>query len=333
MDNPPAPLVSVVIPTSGRPQYLPRAIQSALEYHSDSIEVIIVPNGPDTTWRKVLGPWDADQRVHVSPLEKAGVSAARNHGMALARGKYLRFLDDDDYLLPAARTQLSLIEHTGADVCSGLLSNVDEDGIDSGVNSAPKDEDFVCAVTGLSGFHLPHGNLWRRSTVEGCLWDVSIREREDYAWILDLVAAREWHWVKIDEPVGVWFQHRGPRGSSMRRPTDRKEGVVSHLFGLHRQLAATGRLTADRCSAIANALWHYAHTGFPSHPVYWSRVAWRALAIDPASRPPERFYTDGPFRSLNPVLGEWTLLPVRCVMRIVRDVPLLWRGRDYRRKV
>lgn len=327
------PLVSIVIPTHRRPQYLPRAVQSALECQSGSIEVIIVPNGPDTAWREVLGPWNADQRVHVSPLEDAGVSAARNHGMALARGEYLRFLDDDDYLLPVAEAQLAMIERTGADVCSGLVSNVDEDGIDSGVNSVPTDEDFVCAVVELSGFRLPHGNLWRRSAVQGCLWDVSIREGEDYAWTLDLAAAREWHWAKIDEPVGVWFQHRGPRGSSVRRPTGRKEGVVSHLFRLHRQLAATGRLTSDRCSAIATALWHYAHTGFPSHPVYWSQVARQALAIDPASRPPERFYTDGPFRSLNPMLGEWALLPVRCVMRIVRDVPQLWHGRDYRRKL
>jgi hypothetical protein len=253
--------------------------------------------------------------------------------MSLARGKYLRFLDDDDYLLPAAITQLEMIEQTGADVCSGLVANVDEDGIDSGVNCVPAADDFVCAVTELSGFRLPHGNLWRRSAVQDSLWDITIHEGEDYVWTLDLAAAREWLWIRIPEPVGVWFQHRGPRGSSVGRSTNRRERILSHLFGLHEQLSTKHRLTTSRRLAIANALWHYVHEGFPSHPIYWSRVARRALAMDPASRPSERFYTEGPFRALQPLLGEWILLPVRYLTRTVRDVPKLWRGQDYRRKL
>lgn len=327
------PQVSIVIPTHGRPQYLPRAVQSALACQADSVEVLVVPNGPDTGWRDALRPWHADRRVRVAPLETKGVSAARNHGMSLACGTYLRFLDDDDYLLPAARAQLALIEHTQADVCSGLLSNIDEDGVDGGVNSAPASNDFVSAVAAITGFRLPHGNLWRRSAISDCGWDPAIHEGEDYAWTLDLAAAREWQWVRIDSPVGIWFQHRGPRGSSVRRPTNRKEGVISHLVGLHQRLSISQRLTIERSSAIADALWYFAHIGFPSHPVYWSHIAQQALAIDPTSRPPERFFTDGPFRDLNPVLGEWALLPARRVTRVVHDAPQWWRNPDYRRKL
>lgn len=327
------PLVSIVIPTLGRPAYLSRAIQSVLECQLGSIEVIVIPNGPDMGWCETLKPLVSDERFHISPLEIANVSAARNQGMALARGEYLRFLDDDDYLLTAAGAQLEMMEHTGADVCSGPLLNVDEDGVKFGVNSVPTHDDFVCAAVGLSGFRLPHGNLWRRRTVQTCLWDASIREGEDYSWMLDLAAAREWHWTKVHQPVGVWFHHRGPRGSSMRTPTDRREGVMSHLFGLHRQLAATERLTTDRRKAIANAMWQYAHAGFPSHPLYWSRVARWASAIDPTSHPPDALYTTAPFRKMSPILGEWALLPSRTVRRLAREMSFLWRDRDYRRQL
>lgn len=325
--------VSTVIPTYRRPQYLPRAVESALTCQRDSVEVIVVPNGPDDSWHDSMAPWAHDPRVRVSPIPEANVSAARNHGMSLAEGKYLRFLDDDDYLLPAARMQIDILEQTSADVCSGLCRNIDAEGNDCGINTIPQTDDFVCGAASLSGLSLPFGNLWLGVAVRKYPWDPTIREREDYAWLLDLAAVREWSWRRCQDSVGVWFQHNGPRGSSTRRMTDRKEHVLSHLFNLHQTLAETDRLSTPRQHAIAKALWHYVHIGFPSHPIHWSKVGRQALAIDPSSRPADPFYQTGPFRSISPLLGEWLLLTVRRSTRIMHDAPALWAGRDYRRHV
>jgi glycosyltransferase involved in cell wall biosynthesis len=95
------PLVSVIIPTIGRPQYLPRAINSALTgIESKDVEVIVVPNGPDNSWQETLQPYHNNQSVRVIRIMEANANIARNAGLDEARGEFVRFLDDDDYLIP-----------------------------------------------------------------------------------------------------------------------------------------------------------------------------------------------------------------------------------------
>jgi hypothetical protein len=325
------PLVSIVIPTCGRPRYLPRAVESALAYQGESAEVIVVPNGPDESWKQSLAPWVNDQRLRVSPITTAHGNVARNHGMMLARGAYLRFLDDDDYLLPAAYEQLSLLEQSGADLCSGMILNIDEDGTQLGLISFPTTRDFVCAAVSLSGFTLPTGNLFRRTSIAAFRWDESVHRLQDGAWMIDLAAGREWSWIHCTEPVGTWFQHRAPRTSKAGRLTERQESITNRLIGLVKKLEDQGRLTAGRRAAIAEWLWQCIHWGFPSHPFYWSRISKFAKTVDPMIRPPDPFYQTGIFRYLDPIAGEWALLPVRTITRIIRDAPILWRGPNYRR--
>src|SRR5690348_7668220 len=100
------PLVSVIVPTRRRPKFLPIAVRSALEGMGNEVEVIVVPNGDDDSWKQSMAAFNADGRVRIRSIAEADANLARNHGMSMARGKYLRFLDDDDYLLPAAAGQL-----------------------------------------------------------------------------------------------------------------------------------------------------------------------------------------------------------------------------------
>lgn len=330
-------LVSVIIPTYARPDYLPRSIESALKHAGDSIEIIIVPNGNDLSWIETLKSWREDKRIIISPLPEANVSAARNHGLSLARGKYIRFLDDDDYLLPSAKNQLAILEECHADICSGLVMNIDENGKIHGVNTVPTMTDFISAAISVSGLRLPVGNIWRHDAIRGCLWDTTMRESEDYAWQLDLSAKQEWRWAKLDETVGVWFQHSGERGSSILRPTGKKERVIAHLLDLHQHLNATARLTANRRIEITRALWVLIHEGFPNQPIYWSSVARKTMAILPSSYPDTPAYMRGWLGSLlsfiHPLILEWALLPIRKLVRSVSEAQYLWRKRDYRRHI
>jgi glycosyltransferase involved in cell wall biosynthesis len=91
------PDVTIVIPTRDRPHLLPRAIKSALMQTFGRIEVLIV----DDASTSPVETDTADPRVRVIRIEqRAGVSAARNEGLRLARGSWVVFLDDDDELLP-----------------------------------------------------------------------------------------------------------------------------------------------------------------------------------------------------------------------------------------
>lgn len=89
-------LVSVVIPTYRRPQWVVCAVESALGQSYAPLEVIVIVDGPDPETICVL-QGITDERMRLIVLdENAGGSEARNMGVREARGEWVAFLDDDD---------------------------------------------------------------------------------------------------------------------------------------------------------------------------------------------------------------------------------------------
>lgn len=110
------PLFSVVIPTHNRPDQLVEAVESVLTQTVQDFEIIIVDDGSVVP----VGNFD-DPRVQVVRRDQSGGPAmARNEGVALARGRYLAFLDDDDWYR-ADRLQVALdgLERAPIALCWG----------------------------------------------------------------------------------------------------------------------------------------------------------------------------------------------------------------------
>lgn len=96
-----SPIVfSYIIPTIGRPS-LDTAVQSVLSqnFSPGQVEIIVVN---DSGQPLPAADWHASQRVKIVNTNKCERSFARNCGAAVARGMYLAFLDDDDWILPGA---------------------------------------------------------------------------------------------------------------------------------------------------------------------------------------------------------------------------------------
>ncbi|WP_142124358.1 glycosyltransferase [Pseudoxanthomonas sp. 3HH-4] len=91
--------VSVIIPTYNRRDLLPRAIDSVLAQTRRVDEIIVVDDGSTDGTADMLQARYGERVKHVWQ-SNAGVSAARNHGLRLARGRYLALLDSDDEWLP-----------------------------------------------------------------------------------------------------------------------------------------------------------------------------------------------------------------------------------------
>jgi glycosyltransferase involved in cell wall biosynthesis len=93
-------MISVVIPTFNRGEFLREAVLSVMAQKSvpQDFEIIVVDDGSTEDIAGVLAGLDAE--VRLIRLEHSGVSAARNCGITKSRGEWIAFLDSDDLWLP-----------------------------------------------------------------------------------------------------------------------------------------------------------------------------------------------------------------------------------------
>lgn len=92
----PAPTVSVVIPTYNRGKQIIETLDSVFAQTFKSIEVIVVNDGSTDDSATVLRPYAESGQIQYIEQVNAGPAAARNHGLAEAKGEFVAFLDDDD---------------------------------------------------------------------------------------------------------------------------------------------------------------------------------------------------------------------------------------------
>lgn len=309
-----APLLSIVVPTHGRPQYLAAALDSALAAHGADTEVIVVPNGPDASWREVTAAWAGDARVRVEPIATAHGCAARNHGLALARGEFVRFLDDDDLLYAeGAREQLALIRSSAADVASAPIELLREDGSAYARAEQPATADFIAAV--MSGRRVVQvtAHVFRREWARVALWNESLPYAQDVDWVFALCRQRDPRWVKSAAPAGGWRRHTGRRttiGASLHRA---KQTAAEGILRLAGALEASGRLGDERRAAAASGLWDGVHSALFLAPRYWRGIAAHAERLAPGSRPDTAFFRH-PLTArlgLTPLQWEQLLAPKR----------------------
>ena len=93
----PDPLVSVVIPTFNRGQFLADAIESVFSQGIEPLELIVIDGNSTDDTMDVLQRWNGSIRLHREP--NRGIGYARNLGVEMSRGQFLAFLDSDDYWL------------------------------------------------------------------------------------------------------------------------------------------------------------------------------------------------------------------------------------------
>ena len=112
------PLISVVIPAYNCAGVIGRAIDSALA-QKVALEILVLDDGSSDGLEAVMADYEGNEAVRFAKNEKnLGAAATRNRGVTLARGKYVAFLDADDYWTEDKLSrQLALMEQTGCVLC------------------------------------------------------------------------------------------------------------------------------------------------------------------------------------------------------------------------
>jgi glycosyltransferase involved in cell wall biosynthesis len=104
-----APLFSVVIPTYNRLIKLRRAVGSVEAQSMSDYELIIVDDGSSDGTSTFLDSIRSERKTALRNAKNSGVSATRNNGVAVAKGEFVVFLDDDDALRPNALAALAAL--------------------------------------------------------------------------------------------------------------------------------------------------------------------------------------------------------------------------------
>lgn len=116
-------LISVVVPIYGVEEFLDNCVQSIFRQSYSNLEIILVDDGsPDRCGVMCDDYAKKDVRIKVIHKPNGGLSDARNAGIDIATGKYITFIDSDDYFSPDAIEYLyKLVKDHDADVSIGAL--------------------------------------------------------------------------------------------------------------------------------------------------------------------------------------------------------------------
>lgn len=120
------PKVSIIVPVYNVENYLENCIESILNQTLQDIELILVNDGSTDGCRKICDEYaKKDNRITVIHKDYGGVSSARNAGLDISKGKYIGFVDSDDYVdLEMYDKLYKLCESNNSDIAVCKLGRV-----------------------------------------------------------------------------------------------------------------------------------------------------------------------------------------------------------------
>ena len=125
------PKISVIVPVYNTERFLQRCIDSVLAQTYQDFELLLIDDGSKDSSGVICETYAAkDARIRVIHKENTGVSDTRNLGLDVARGKYLFFLDADDFWLQSDSMSMFVqkAEEHNLDIVRGEYSAMHEDG-------------------------------------------------------------------------------------------------------------------------------------------------------------------------------------------------------------
>lgn len=188
-------MISIIIPLYNAARFIAETLQSVQAQTYTDWECIVVDDGSmDNGAEIVLRMAKVDTRIRYIYQSNAGPSAARNHGLRLAKGDYIQFLDADDWFLPQRfERMLSAYMQTSEKVIlySGLCLGAEDDihhHMPYSARTNVGDIDFKRMYGGFGRefSFIPGAILFPAAYLKNVQWNEAMRASEDWDYYLQL---------------------------------------------------------------------------------------------------------------------------------------------------
>jgi glycosyltransferase involved in cell wall biosynthesis len=246
--------VSIIIPAYNRLWCLPRAVQSCRNTTCNTQIIVVDDGSTDGTWEWLQTQTD----VTAIRQGNKGQTYAINKGFDVAGGKYIRFLDSDDFLTEGIiDKQYNAAIETGAQLICSRVDFFDDKTGTITINPKITDwKDFLEIQLGNKyGSHFL-GMLFDRELIEKVPRRPDYAYREDRMFLLE-VGLLEPKMAIVEGCGGYWVQHAGQMQgnySGLKLQVTNWQHLNIYKYIL-RELEQTGRLTRSRKEAACEILW------------------------------------------------------------------------------
>lgn len=117
------PILSIIVPVYNVENFIKECIDSLIAQTIKSVEIIVVNDGSKDSSMDIVKEYN-NEKIKIVNKENGGLSSARNAGIKVAQGKYMAFVDSDDFISnnTAYEDMVSYLEKSNSDIIVGMGS-------------------------------------------------------------------------------------------------------------------------------------------------------------------------------------------------------------------
>lgn len=188
-------MITIIIPLYNSARFIEETLQAVQSQTYTDWECVVVDDGSTDNGAEIVQRMaQADTRIHYVYQSNAGPSAARNHGLRLAKGDYIQFLDADDWFPPQrfenmlaaySRTEENVILYSG--LCLGAEDNIHHHmPYSARTNVEDIDLKRMYGGFGREFSFIPGAILFPAAYLKHVQWNEAMRASEDWDYYLQL---------------------------------------------------------------------------------------------------------------------------------------------------
>lgn len=247
--------LSIIIPTFNRCMFVHECLDSFLGMIEVEHEVIVIDDGSNDNTVETLT--QVKFPINVFSQKNAGACAARNYGLQQARGRFVKFLDDDDWLIPSVvDAQVKYLSaRPELDACYSGVALLGDDRRVNLVGRAPGStfEDLLISRFDGAWLFPPLAYMLRRESALKTQWNTELSSSQDTEYFSRLII-EGFRFGWLPGIVG-WIRDDAARERVSQKSPDKVQQMVENqlrvLEGIYIHLAEKGLLVDRLLRALA----------------------------------------------------------------------------------